>query len=118
MMARLVAREGDRDLGLEILASIVARRRDEIAAEARLLRSELLVGAGDLSAALAELRLLTTELSVYTDFAEQGLLLLGTVYEQLTNYTAARETYTRLIGETSDAKVKAEAEARLKRLKK
>ncbi len=118
MMARLLAREGNRDLGLEILASIVARRRDEIAAEARLLRSDLLIGAGDISAALAELRLLTTELSVYTDFAEPGLLMLGSVYEQLTNFTAARETYTRLIGETSDATLKAEAEARLRRLRK
>jgi tetratricopeptide (TPR) repeat protein len=118
MMARLVARAGERDAGLEILASIVARRRDEIAAEARLLRAELLSGAGDISGALSELKILTTELATYTEFYERGLLMLGSVYEQLTNYSAARETYTKLITETTDPKLKADAEARIKKLKK
>jgi len=116
--ARLIAARGETDRALELLAAVVARRLDDIAAEALLLRGGLLLQANDLSGALSELRRFTGDFASYTEFAEPGLLLLGTVYEQLTNYGAAREIYTSLIAQTQSPEIKREAEARIKKLKK
>lgn len=117
-MARLIAPRGNTERALELLAAVVSRRLDDIAAEALLFRNELLVRANDLSGALAELRRLTTEFASYPEYAEPGMLLLGTVYEQLTNYGAARDTYTQLIAQTEDSRIRAEAENRLRKLKR
>ena len=42
---------------------------------------------------------------------------MGTVYERLTNYAAARDIYTQLLG-SQDESIKIEADSRLKKLKK
>lgn len=106
------------DSALGVLSPIVARRLDELAAEALLLRGEIFLKTNDLSSALAELRRLTADYTTYPDYAEPGMLMLGGVYEQLTNYAAARETYTKLIAATTNPKIKGEAEGRLGRLKR
>lgn len=116
--ARLIAPRGETDRALDLLAAVVARRLDDVAAEALLFRSELLARANDLSGALAELRRLTTDFASYPEHAEPGALLLGTVYEQLTNYGAARDVYNQLIAQSEDPSIRAEAEARLKKLKR
>ncbi len=116
--ARLIAPRGEIDRALELLAAVVARRLDDVAAEALLLRSQLLVGTNDLSGALAELRQLTADFASYPEYAEPGTLLLGTVYERLTNYGAARDIYNQLIAQSEDPAIRAEAEARLKKLKR
>lgn len=118
MLARIYARRNQNDSALDLLASVVARRMDDIAAEALLLRGQLLTAVNDLSGALAELRRLTTDFTEYPDQSEPGMLQLGIVYEMLTNYTAAREIYDALIAQTQNPALKAEAEARLKKLKK
>jgi TolA-binding protein len=118
MVARLAAIQGRRDEALGILAAVVARRLDDIAAEALLLRGELLMAANDLSGALAELRRLQSDFADYVDYTEPGLLLLGDLYVKLTNYQAARETWTQLVDQTENAKLRADAEARLKKLKR
>lgn len=117
-LARILARQGNPAKALELLAAVVARRLDDIAAEALLFRGELLLGSNDLAGALSELRRLTTDFTTYPEYVEPGMLLLGTVYEQLTNYAAARDVYERLIAQTSDPKLKADAQARLKKLKR
>ncbi|MEO5929777.1 MAG: tetratricopeptide repeat protein [Candidatus Kapaibacterium sp.] len=116
--ARLIAPRGEIDRSLDLLAAVVNRRLDDIAAEALLLRGELLIKNNDLSAALVELRRFTTDFASYTEYAEPGLMKLGGVYEQLTNYAAARDIYTQLSTQSENAAVKKEAEARLKKLKK
>jgi TolA-binding protein len=116
--ARLIAPRGETDRALELLAAVVARRLDDVAAEALLLRGELLLKSNDLSGALSELRRFTGDFASYTDYAEPGLLLLGTVYEQLTNYASAREVYTNLMAQAQSPDIRKEAEARLKKLKK
>jgi TolA-binding protein len=116
--ARIYAARGRADRAIDLLASVVARRMDDVAAEALLYRSELLMKGNDLSTALAELRRLTTDFSSFTEYAEPGMLLMGRVYEDLTNYAAARDTYTQLIAQTQDPAIKKEAEGRIKKLKK
>jgi TolA-binding protein len=117
-MARIFADEDSLDAALEILASIVARRLDDIAAEALLLRSELLIDVNDLAGALAEIRRLTGDFAEYTDYSEPGLLLLGELYEKLTNYDAARETYSQLAVQTQNDELRSMAEARIRRLRR
>lgn len=117
-LARILAARKDAAGALELLASVAARRMDDIAAEALLLRGELLVATNDLAGALSELRRLTTDFTDYPEYVEPGMMLLGGVYEQLTNWAAAREVYERLIATTGDAKLKADAQARLKKLKR
>lgn len=117
-LARIRAAAGKNDDALDLLASVIARRRDDLAAEALLLRSDLLVASRDYSGALAELRRLTTEFIDYPDFADPGLLRLGNLYELLTNYEGARAAYDTLIGQTEDPDLLSQAQARLKGLKK
>lgn len=109
---------GKNDEALDLLASVLARRRDDLAAEALLLRSDLLIASRDYSGALAELRRLTTEFTDYPDFSEPGLFRLGNLYELLTNYEGARTAYTQLIQQTEDPDLRSRAQARLKGLKK
>ena len=118
MIARIAAKQGDVDAALGILAAVVARRLDDIAAEALLMRGELLVAANDLAGALSELKRLQTEFVDYTDYTEPGALVLGDVYTKLTNYQAARDLYTQLIESTESDDIRAEAERRIKKLKK
>lgn len=115
--ARIIAGRGERGRALELLAAVVARRRDDLAAEALLLRGRYFVEERDLSGALGELRRLTTEFNTFLDFAEPGMLKLGELYELLTNYESARETYKRLIAQTENAAIRTQAELRLKKLK-
>ncbi len=116
-LAQLVASRGDREEALDLLAHIVSRRLDYVAAEALLVRARLLMQANDLSGALAELRRLTTDFDTYTEYSEPGMLLLGELHEKLTNYDAARQTYTQLAEKTNQDSIREEAEARLRRLK-
>lgn len=116
--ARLIAPRGETERALDLLAAVVARRLDDIAAEALLFRGELLVGLNDLSGALAELRRLTTDFASYPEHAEPGALLLGSVYEKLTNYGAARDVYNQLIAQSENPAIRAAAETRLKQLKR
>ncbi len=118
LYARLVAARGQNDRALELLAAVVARRLDDVAAEALLARGEILFRAKDYSGALAELRRLVNDFATFPEFAEPGALLTGAVYEQLTNYSAAREIYNGLVANAENATVRAEAETRLKKLKK
>lgn len=103
---------------LELLAAVIARRRDDLAAESLLLRSEVLIATRDYSGALAELRRLTTEFDDYPDFVEPGLFRLGNLYELLTNYEAARVAYSQLVQQTQDPELRSNAEARLKGMRK
>jgi tetratricopeptide (TPR) repeat protein len=116
--ARLIAPRGETDRALDLLAAVVARRLDDVAAEALLLRGELLANVNDLSGALSELRRLVTDFASYPEHAEPGALLLGDVYEQLTNYGAARDVYNQLVAQSENPSIRAEAEARLKKLKR
>ncbi|MBS1911137.1 MAG: tetratricopeptide repeat protein [Bacteroidetes bacterium] len=116
--ARVLGARGANDQAIDLLATVVARRMDDVAAEALLLRGNLLLASRDYSGALAELRRLTTDFNTFPEYAEPGMLSIGTAYEQLTNYAAARDTYTQLSASTQNAALKAEAEARLKKLKK
>jgi TolA-binding protein len=118
VMARIAAARGSRDEALGILASVVARRMDDVAAEALLLRGELLMQANDLAGALSELKRLQSEFAEYTDQVEPGMLLLGELYVKLTNYQAARDVYTQLATQTENDDVRAEAERRIKKLKR
>lgn len=118
MIARLAAIQGRVDEALGILAAVVARRLDDIAAEALLLRGELLMRTNDLSGALAELRRLQSEFGEYVEYTEPGMLLLGDLYVKLTNYQAAREIWTQLAAQTEDERIRADAEGRVKRLRR
>ncbi len=120
VIGQILASRKQTDSALAITAPIVSRRKDDIAAEALLFRGRLLTQVNDLSAALAELRRLTDPEGDFKDFVEYvepGLLALGTVYERLTNYAAARDIYTQLLG-SQDESIKIEADSRLKKLKK
>jgi len=117
-LARIYVQRNRIDSALDLLAAVVARRLDDIAAEGLLLRGQLLTQVNDLSSALAELRRLTTDFTSYPEYSEPGMLQLGIVYELLTNYAAARDIYTQLISQTQDPTLKAQAEGRLKKLKK
>lgn len=116
--ARLLGVRGNDDRALGLLAAVVARRLDDVAAEALLLRGEILYKQKDYSGALAELRRLVVDFATFPEHAEPGSLLMGAAYEQLTNYAAAREVYTQLAASAENDAVRAEAESRLKRLKK
>lgn len=118
MIARIGASQGRNDEALEILAAVVARRLDDIAAEALLLRGELLLATNDLSGALAELRRLQSEFAEYVEYVEPGMLLLGDLYVRLTNYQAAKEVWSQLAESSENQKITAEAESRLKRLRR
>lgn len=118
MYARVAALRGKGDRALELLAAVVARRLDDIAAEALLLRGELLYRLKDYAGGLAELRRLMTDFATFPEFAEPGTLLAGTIHEQLTNYAAARDLYTQLQATAENPTIRTEAEARLKKLKK
>jgi TolA-binding protein len=117
-MARIHWQRKQADSALSLLAPVVSRRLDEIAAESLLLRGEIFLKTNDLSSALAELKRLTTDYKTYPEFTDTGMLMLGTVYEQLTNFTSARDTYSKLIAETASPKIKTEAESRLNRLRR
>lgn len=117
MIARILASQGEMDRALSLLAAVVGRRLDDIAAEALLLRGELLMDANDLAGALAELKRLQSDFADFTAYSEPGMLLLGDLYTKLTNYQAARDIYTELSSKTEDAALRAEAEKRLKKLK-
>lgn len=117
-IARIIAPRGGTDRALDLLAAVVARRMDDVAADALLYRSELLVKANDLSGAVSELRRLVTDFETFPEYTGPGMLLLGRTYENLTNYTSAREVYNQLIATTEDPAMKREAEARLKKLKR
>ncbi len=118
MFARVTALRGGSERALELLAAVVSRRLDDIAAEALLLRGELLYRLKDYAGGLAELRRLMTDFSTFPEFAEPGTLLAGAIHEQLTNYVAARDLYTQLQATAESPAIRAEAEARLKKLKK
>ncbi len=105
------------DEALELLASVVSRRRDYTAAEALLLRGRILATTNDLSGALAELRRLREEFVDYPRYYEPGLLELGKLYETLTDKAAAAEAYQTLIDNGTDEKLVAEATERLKRIR-
>lgn len=120
MVGRILSAQKKSDSALAITAPIVSRRKDDIAAEALLFRGRLLTQVNDLSAALSELRRLTDpegDFKDYVEYVEPGLLALGTVYERLTNYAAARDIYNQLL-QSNDEQIRAEADARLKKLKK
>jgi len=117
-LARIATAAAAYDRALALLASVVARRRDDLAAESLLLRSEILVATRDYSGALAELRQLTDEYSDYAEYSEPGLFRLGNLYEMLTNFEAARTAYNELIQKTSDLQLRASAETRLKGMKR
>ena len=117
-LANALWKGGDTESALELLASVISRRRDYNAAEALLMRGRILVEVNDLSGALAELRRLTTEFIDYTEYAEPGLLELGGLYELLTNTADAQATYQILIDTTLDEDLKKEAEDRVARLKR
>ncbi|MBC8146187.1 MAG: tetratricopeptide repeat protein, partial [bacterium] len=117
MIARILATQGDVDRALSMLAAVVGRRLDDIAAEALLLRGELLMKANDLAGALAELKRLQTDFADYVDYVEPGMLLLGELYVKLTNYQAARDVYTALVEKSENEDLRAEAERRLKKMK-
>lgn len=117
-LAEVLWAQGDAESALEMLASVASRRRDYTAAEALLIRGRILTEVNDLSGALAELRRLTTEFSDYVEYYEPGLLRLGELYELLTNTADAIATYQQLADVTQDEELKAEAEARIARLKK
>lgn len=114
--ARLHVAAGDVESALDLLGVIVARRLDYLAAESLLLRGRLLLKRNDLSAALIELRRLTSEFVDYPEYADPGMLLLGELYETLTNTEAARQTYAELLERTEDPAMRTEAEARLRRM--
>jgi TolA-binding protein len=117
-LARIYWHRAEGDSAIALLAPVVSRRLDDLAAEALLLQGEILLKSNDLSGALAELKRLTTSFTDFPEYTEPGMLLLGQVYEQLTNLTAARDTYSKLIAQTTDAQLKKDAEARLAKLRR
>lgn len=112
LLAQLLPADS-RDTALALLAVVVARRHDDIAAEALLWRGRLLAAAGDLAGAVAELKRLTSEFNTYAAYAEPGLLELGRTYERQGDAFTARETYRRLIALTTNPALKQEAQTRL-----
>ena len=116
-LAEVARARGDVDEALDLLASVVSRRRDYTAAEALLKRGTILAATNDLSGALAELRRLREEYTDYPRYYEPGLLELGKLYETLTDKAAAAEAYQTLIDVGTDEKLVAEAAERLRRMK-
>lgn len=117
-LAAIQFARGRNDNALELLAAVLSRRRDDLAAEALLTGSDILIASRDYSGALAQLRRLTSEFTDYPDFVEPGLFRLGNLYELLTNYEGARTAYTQLIQQTEDPDLRSRAQTRLKGLKK
>lgn len=114
-LAEIAWAQDSTDEALDLLASVVSRRRDYTAAEALLLRGKILVAVNDLSAALAELRRLTDDFTDYPRYYGPGLIELGKLYELLTDDARAREVYRRAIDELEDAGLVAEAKRLLER---
>lgn len=102
------------DVALDLLASVVARRRDYTAAEALLRRGQILAAVNDLSAALAELRRLTEEFTDYPEYVEPGLLELGLLYENLTDKASALAAYRKLLEISEDEELREQAEERVR----
>jgi len=115
MLAQILPADS-RDSALALLASVVTRRHDDIAAESLLWRGRLLAEEGDFTGAAAELKRLTGEFNSYTAYAEPGLLQLGRVYELQGDAFTARETYRRLIAITANPALKQEAQSRLEQI--
>lgn len=115
-LAEIYRAQDSADVALDLLASVIARRRDYTAAEALLKRGEILVEVNDLAAALADLRRLTEEFTDYPEYVEPGLLQLGLLYESLTDKASALATYRKLIDTTEDEELKKKAEERVKGL--
>ena len=117
-LAEIYWSQDSANAALDLLASVASRRRDYTAAEALLLRGKIFRSVNDLSGALADLRRLTTEFTDYPEYTEPGLLELGALYEELTNYDEAIVTYQQLADSTLDEEIKKDAESRIERLKR
>jgi len=117
-LAEIYWAQDSADAALDLLASVASRRRDYTAAEALLLRGKIFRSVNDLSGALADLRRLTEEFTDYPEYTDPGLLELGALYEELTNYDEAIVTYQRLVDTALDEDLKKNAESRIEQLKR
>ena len=103
---------------IDTLSDVVARRNDDIAAEALLLMGEIYLTMRKPSDALQSFGRVSEGFANYPLLAERAFLGSGECYERLGDRTQAREMYSRVADTAVDQEVKRDAEERLRRLRR
>lgn len=103
---------------IDTLTDIVARRDDDIAAEALLLLGEVYLALKKPSDALQSFSRVVEGFSTYPLLVERGLLGSGECYERLNDRAQARKMYAKVAETAVDPMIKNDAEDRLRRLRR
>jgi len=117
-LARLHQNAKQHAAAIDTLSDIVARRDDDIAAEALLLMGEVYLALKKPSEALQSFSRVVEGFSTYPLLVERGLLGSGECYERLNDRARAREMYAKVAETAVDPAIKNDAEDRLRRLKR
>jgi TolA-binding protein len=117
-LARILQARKEFQAAVDILAPVVTYRDDDIAAEAYLLRGELLFTLRQYDDAIAAFNEVIQRFSNFPALYERALLGTGETYERKNDRTNARDTYARLVEIAQDPAIKRDAELRLRRVQR
>lgn len=116
-IARLHQDKREFQAALDTLDSIIARRGDDVAAEALLLVGETYLMMKRPREALQAYKDVAEQFTDFPALTERARLGIGDSYERLNERTLAREEYTDLSKNAVDPAVRKEAQERLRRLR-
>lgn len=115
-LARLLLERKQHQVSIDTLDGVVARRNDDLAAEALLVIGENYLSMKRTSDALQAFRDIIEQYQDYPLLVERAHLGAGECYERLNDKTKARASYEAVVKSGLDASMKKEADDRLRRL--